>query len=188
MSWQERIETDRLVLRSFRLEDAADVAHLAGDREIAANTLNVPHPYEESAAVEWIAMHTAWAAAGECFVFAVERRDEPGPIGAIALDVTREHQRAELGYWIGRPFWNRGYATEAARAVVRFGFEDLGVHRIAANHFSANGASGSVLLKAGFTYEGCLRGCALKWGRHEDLHYYSVLATDGDEGSPDAVS
>lgn len=188
MSWQAPIETDRLILRSFRREDAREVARLAGDRDIAATTLNIPHPYEESAAIEWISMHTAWAATGECYVFAVERRDDPGPIGSVALDVNREHERAELGYWIGRPYWNCGYATEAAQAVVRFGFDELGIHRIAANHFGGNDASGSVLLKAGFTYEGCLRGCAKKWDRQVDLHYYSVLATDGDEGSPDAVS
>lgn len=178
MVWPAYLETDRLILRPFVLGDARSVAQLAGDREIAANTLNIPHPYEESAAVEWISMHTAWAAAGEAYILAVERTSDPGLIGSIALDVNREHERAELGYWIGRPFWNQGFASEAARAVVRFGFERLGLHRIQANHFEHNGASGSVLLKTGFTYEGCLRGCVLKWGRHMDLHYYSILATD----------
>jgi RimJ/RimL family protein N-acetyltransferase len=185
MEWPVRLETDRLILRPFRLEDAPDVARLAGEREIAETTLNIPHPYEESIAVEWIARHTAWAAAGESYVFAINRREEPSLIGALELGVEREHERAELGYWIERSCWNLGYATEATRAAVAFGFGELGLHRIQANHFSRNGASGSVLLKAGFTYEGCLRGSVLKWGEYEDLHYYSILATDSDDGKPE---
>jgi len=179
-AWPVRLETERLLLRPFALEDAPDVARLAGDREIAENTLNIPHPYDQVMAVEWISLQAAGTAAGEAYVFAIERHAKAGLIGAVGLRLDPEQHAAELGYWIGRPFWNRGYATEAARAAVEFGLDRLGLHRIQANHFSRNGASGSVLLKAGFTYEGCLRDSVLKWERFEDLHYYSVLATDGE--------
>ena len=86
--------------------------------------------------------------------------------------------RAELGYWIGVPFWGQGHATEAVAAVLAFGFGPLGLHRIHATVFPRNPASARVLEKSGFRREGLLRGYARKEGAFEDLVMYARLRTD----------
>lgn len=127
---QPTLETSRLLLRPFSLTDAPAVKALAGAEEVAWTTLNVPHPYEDGMAEDWIRSHAPGWAADEQAAFAMLDRDGDELVGAISLLIMRAHERAELGYWVGVPYWNRGYATEAARAVLRFGFEELGLHRI----------------------------------------------------------
>ncbi|MEZ5317376.1 MAG: GNAT family N-acetyltransferase [Vicinamibacterales bacterium] len=174
MTEQPALGTARLHLRPFMPEDAPRVRTLAGAREIADTTLNVPHPYEDGMAEAWIATHAPGWALGRLATFAIIEADA-GLIGAIGLTVEPAHRRAEIGYWIGRPHWNRGYATEAARAVVAFGFEAFDLHRIQGRHLTRNPASGRVLVKAGLTYEGTLRGHLIKWGVPEDVAIYAVL-------------
>jgi ribosomal-protein-alanine N-acetyltransferase len=173
---QPVLRTARLVLRPFLESDAAEVRRLAGDREVAANTLTVPHPYPEGAAEAWIATHAAGWAGQERVTFAITARDGETLIGAIGLDLAMHDRRGELGYWVGRPWWNLGYATEAGRAMLDFGFGMLGLHRIMARHFTRNPASGRVLQKLGMEREGLLRGHVLKGGVFEDLVVYAVLA------------
>ena len=99
----------------------------------------------------------------------------PQVIGCVSLRIKREDQRAELGYWLGRPYWGQGYCTEAVRAVLDFGFGQLGLNRIFACHFARNPASGRVMQKAGMSREGCLRRHAKKWDAFEDVEIYAVL-------------
>jgi len=168
------IETKRLLLRRFRLEDAPDVQRLAGAREVATGTLTIPHPYPDGAAEEWISSQPS----ERSVTFAIERKEDGALIGAISLGLERDHDRAELGYWIGVPYWNQGYATEAGRAVVRHGFEAEGLNRIYAFHFSNNPASGRVLQKIGMTYEGRRRSHTLKWGEYLDNEAYGILRSE----------
>ena len=84
----------------------------------------------------------------------------------------------ELGYWLGVPFWNQGYCTEAALAVVQYGFEVLRLHRIYASHMIRNPASGRIMQKIGMTYEGCQRQHVQKWGVFEDLATYGILQSE----------
>jgi RimJ/RimL family protein N-acetyltransferase len=187
MRRQPTLETARLRLRPFRMTDADDVQRLAGDRAVADTTLNIPHPYEDGFAERWIGNHRDWFELGQQVVFAVvlkaatAKPDQPRHlsaarlIGAVGLLIDRQDQRAELGYWIGKPYWNQGYCTEAARAVVDFGFERLGLNRIYAHHFVRNPASGRVLQKLGMAHEGHLRQHVRKWDAFEDLELYAVL-------------
>ncbi len=169
------IRTERLLLRSFEFGDATDVRRLAGDRAIAANTTHIPHPYEAGMAEEWIGSHAARRARGEAIVFAIELVEGGDLIGAIGLELALADRRAEIGYWIGRPLWGQGYATEAAFAVTRYAFDELDLNRIHAGHFPRNPASGRVLEKIGMRPEGCRRQHVLKWDRFEDLIEYAVL-------------
>ncbi|NEP60397.1 MAG: GNAT family N-acetyltransferase, partial [Symploca sp. SIO2G7] len=89
-----------------------------------------------------------------------------------------ENANAELGYWIGVLYWSKGYCTEAAKAVVQYGFEVIGLHRIQAAHFPHNPASGRVMQKIGMSYEGYRRQHILKWGKFEDLELYGILKSD----------
>jgi ribosomal-protein-alanine N-acetyltransferase len=168
--------TPRLVLRPYALADAPEVQRLAGAREIAATTLTVPHPYPDGAAEAWIGTHASAWAARTAVTLAVTFREGGGLIGAVGLTLVMADRRAELGYWIGVPWWNRGFATEASRAVIDFGFGSLGLHRIMARHLARNPSSGRVMEKLGMTKEGVLRHHVLKWGEFEDLVVYAVLA------------
>jgi RimJ/RimL family protein N-acetyltransferase len=172
------LRTDRLVLREFALEDAPDVQRLAGEREVARTMLLVPYPYEDGMAEEWIATHRPAYEAGERVDWAVVLRGEGALVGSISLRLHPLHDNAELGYWIGRPYWGRGYATEAAEAAVRHAFEVLRLHRIYANHFGSNPASGKVLRKIGMSLEGNRPEHYKKWGAYEDRVDYGLLASD----------
>ena len=77
-----------------------------------------------------------------------------------------------MGYWIGKPYWNQGFGTEAALAILRYAFEQLGLNRVYAAHFRRNPASGRIMQKIGMTYEGRLRQHVKKWGDFEDMEYY----------------
>jgi len=162
-------------LRPFRLEDAPQVQQLAAAREIAAMTLTIPHPYPEGAAEAWIERHSPAFERGESIDFAIVVRQGSELVGAVGLNLQREHDRAELGYWIGVPYWNRGYATEAARAALGYAFETLGLHRVFAFHYTTNPASGRVLQKIGMTHEGRRRAHSLKWGEYLDNETYGIL-------------
>ncbi|HEX7678472.1 MAG TPA: GNAT family N-acetyltransferase, partial [Thermoanaerobaculia bacterium] len=100
------LTTERLILRPFALGDAPAVQRLASDREIARNTLLIPHPYPEGAAEEWIVGHDDQS---NNHIFAIAPRGGGEVMGAIGLHVEIYHQRAEIGYWLGVPYWGRSY-------------------------------------------------------------------------------
>jgi ribosomal-protein-alanine N-acetyltransferase len=163
------------------LADAPDVQRYASDRDVAAMTLNIPHPYPDGAAEAWIGTHAAKYSEGRLASFAITERESGALAGAIGLHVEPAHNRAELGYWIGKPFWGRGYATEAGRVVIRFGFESLRLNKIHAAVFIKNPASDRVIRKLGMKWEGRLREHDLKWGAYEDIDVYAVLANEWKE-------
>ena len=177
MESQPTLQTQRLMLRPFRESDASDVQRHAGLREIADTTLNVPHPYGDGMAEAWIRTHSPRFAARELATFAIADRTD-ALIGAIGLRMEPAHRRAELGYWIALPFWNNGYASEAAQAVIDYGFTTLGLNRIQATHMVRNPASGRVMQKVGMRYEGLHRQYVMKNGRFEDLARYAILRDD----------
>jgi len=167
------MKTARLTLRPLTLDDAPAVQRLAGAYEVALNTALIPHPYPDGAAEEWIARN-------DPHTFAV---DDGQLVGAIGL-MMKGDDIAELGYWIGVPFWNRGYASEAAREIVRYGFEECGLHRVYAGHYARNPASGRVMQKAGMTFEGTLRHHAKKWGQYLDVSFYGILRDEWVSSRP----
>jgi [ribosomal protein S5]-alanine N-acetyltransferase len=178
MKKRPTLTTPRLLLRPFALGDAPDVQRLAGAREVASTTLNIPHPYAAGMAEQWIATHQESYARGEFVIFAIVLRANQALIGATSLHIHRPHVQAELGYWIGTAYWNHGYCSEAAQAVLRYGFDVLGLHRIHASYMTRNPASGRVMQKIGMTYEGCLRQHVQKWGIFEDIAIYGILRSE----------
>jgi len=177
------LTTDRLILRPFALEDAPDVQRLAGDRDIASTTLNIPHPYEDGVAEKWIGGHADKFRAGELVNFAITLRETRRLIGAVGLTLSLPNERAELGYWIGKPWWGRGLCTEAAAAVLRYGFNELGLNRIHASHLGRNPASGRVMEKIGMRCEGRRRRHVKKWDVLEDLEVRAILCGEFDKCS-----
>jgi RimJ/RimL family protein N-acetyltransferase len=178
---QPTLNTARLILRPFDLGDAAAVQRLAGDWAVADTTLVIPHPYEDGMAEEWISTHRPGFEAGDLAVFAVVLRETAELVGAIGLSINKQFDRAEIGYWIGKPYWGRGYCTEAASAVIEFAFSSYNLHRIFATHFLRNPASGRVMQKLGMTQEGILRQHAKRWDRYEDFAVYGILRGEWDK-------
>ena len=172
-----QLQTPRLLLRPFYEDDAPVVQRLAGVLEVALTTQNIPCPYEDEMAEEWIFLHEQRWEAKEFLTLAITTEAE-GVVGAVSLQLNLPNQRAELGYWVGLPCWNRRYATEASEAVVGFGFRELNLNRIQARHLVRNPASGQVMEKVGMEYEGVLRQYSLAQGQLEDIVMYALLASD----------
>jgi RimJ/RimL family protein N-acetyltransferase len=141
---------------------------------------NWPHPYPEGFAEDWIRPQADEFEKGKSAIFAVQIAADAQLCGAIGLAVNPEDRHAELGYWIGVPYWNCGYCTEAARETLRFAFEELQLHRVHAAHFVGNDASGRVLSKIGMKCEGLLRQHVLKWGDFLDIIVYGILRSEWD--------
>lgn len=153
------------------------VQHLAGDKAIADTTQNIPHPYEDGVAESWIAGHSERLRQGH-LAFAMALRESNALVGTMGMRIEAVSRQAELGYWVGVPYWNKGYATEAAERLIEYGFEDLSLNRIAARHFTRNPASGRVMQKVGMVREGTARQSALKGETFEDLELYAILRSD----------
>lgn len=182
MTGQPVLATDRLLLRPFTLADAPEVQRLAGDYEVASRALDIPYPYPDGAAEVWIATLAPGFEQGVHVVYAATRAGEPGLVGAVGLvEIDHTHGRAELGFWVAKSCWGRGYATEAARAMIEYGFSTLGLHRIYATHFSRNTASGRVMEKCGMVHEAHLREHARKWRVFEDIEVWGILSADWRE-------
>jgi [ribosomal protein S5]-alanine N-acetyltransferase len=175
------LRTARLTLGAFHIADAEELVRLAGAREIADTTLLIPHPYELDHALAWIANQRKESVRGRAANFAIRLAGEPPIVGCAGLrDIDQEHRQAELGFWIGREYWGQGYASEAAEAVIRYGFQTLGLNRICAHHMARNPAAGRVLRRIGMEREGLLRQRVRKWGVYEDVVLYAILRDDLD--------
>jgi RimJ/RimL family protein N-acetyltransferase len=176
------LNTPRLVLRPFAMADAKRVQLLAGAWEVANTVGTIPHPYPDGAAEQWIAEHAQAFRDGSHLTLAVCMKDETPEgtlIGAVSLMGFRTRSsRAELGYWIGKDYWDRGYGTEAVREIVRYGFEQLGLHRVFGQHLARNPASGRVMQKAGLKREGRLRQHFRRWEDFEDMDVWGLLQSE----------
>ena len=168
--------TARLVLRELRPSDAAAVASGAGDRRVAQYLIQVPSPYPVALARRWVAHRIEWWKIGRGVTFAVTLAGEPDRLlGTVSLRRYVRDRRAELGYWLAAPAWGRGYATEAAHAVLDFGFRELGLARIYAQVLAGNRASLGVLDKLGMVNEGVKRQHITKARRFHDVVLYGLL-------------
>jgi RimJ/RimL family protein N-acetyltransferase len=178
MTAPQELRTARLLLRSLEPGDVPALLRFAGAREIAAMTVRIPHPYTEEDARSFLAHVEEGTRSGSAVHLAITVPPNSELCGLVGLDLVSPHGHAELGYWIGVPLWGNGFATEAARAMVAFGFATLGLHRIYAHHFARNVASQRVLEKIGMRHEGRSRQHIRKWDRFIDLENYGLLAEE----------
>jgi RimJ/RimL family protein N-acetyltransferase len=170
------LTTEQLVLRELRPDDARAVASRAGDRRVAKYLIAVPSPYPVSLAMRWIAGRVAWWPQGRGLTLAITRRCEPDELlGSVSLRRFSRDRRAELGYWLGADAWGCGYATEAAIALVDFGFREMGLQRIYAQVLAGNAASCRVLEKLGMISEGIRRRHIRKGKALHDVMLYGIL-------------
>ena len=173
------LESPRLQLRPLRLDDAEPITALLQDPTIARWTNSIPWPYSIDDAHAYLSTRAEADAHGESFIWAVVEKESDALAGTIGLhDVDLKSGRGELGYWIGEPFRNKGYTSEAARRVLSWAFEIAGFYRIQATYFPGNDASAGVMRNIGMQPEGLLRGFGFKHGEHLDIYLQAVLQTD----------
>ncbi|CAM3858737.1 GNAT family N-acetyltransferase [Mesobacillus thioparans] len=169
------ITTDRLKLRLFQESDAPDVARLCNNYNLYKSTLHLPYPYSIEDALGWMAAHQEQFDADRFYELAVTDRESGELYGAVALSNIEKYSNGEVAYWIGEEYWGKGYATEAARAMIDFAFEVKGYHKVFARYFRSNPASGKVMEKLGMKQEGILLEQVKKDDRFEDLVCYGII-------------
>ena len=150
---QPDITTERLLLRKYQLQDANRVQELVGNFEVSKTTQNIPHPYTLKDASGWISSHAENLENGTRIAYAVTLKDSRELIGTVSL-IKIVNGEASLGYWIGQPYWGKGYCSEAVSALLEFSKKELGLNRIYADHLTTNPASGRVMIKNGMKHVG----------------------------------
>ncbi|MBQ6588954.1 MAG: GNAT family N-acetyltransferase [Butyrivibrio sp.] len=147
------LETERLILRGWREEDASSLFKYASDDRIGPDAGWLPH---KDVGYSRAVIRTIFAK-DEVYAICIKGQEKE-PVGSIGLTLNGSNERpiddgaAELGYWIGYPYWNQGYVTEAVKEIMRHGFEDLGLHMIVCGYFDGNERSKKVQEKCGFKH------------------------------------
>lgn len=172
------LETPRLLLRGLTQADAPALAAICADREVAAGTLTIPHPYTVEDAHAFIRHIGQQVMSRSGYVWGMESKATGALVGDAGLTVNKDHMSAEAGYVVAKEHWGNGYASEALGELMRWGFEALGMHRMHAHCMAWNEASARVMLKAGMLEEGRLKGAVLKWGRFEDIRVFGLTRDD----------
>jgi [ribosomal protein S5]-alanine N-acetyltransferase len=170
------LETERLLLRKLRLEDARAMFAYASDPEVTRYVLFDTHRSIEDS-VAFLRFAVEGYERGDFGGWGVVLKDSGAFVGTCGVDYgyAPEHARAELGYVLAREHWGKGLMPEAVRAVIRFGFGRMELNRIQARCIAENTASARVMEKAGMTYEGTLREYELIKGAYRDMKFYSIL-------------
>jgi ribosomal-protein-alanine N-acetyltransferase len=181
----ERALAFPVALRPFAHDDAARAQLLAGARAVAEMTALIPHPYPDGAAEAWIAAQAQDRAAGREYTYAITLATDGLLVGAIGLRPA-PIERESIGYWIGEPYWGRGYATAAARAVIALAFSLLDLEVLTASHLARNPASGRVLEKCGLKLLRTERRAHR--GVDEAFCVRSLTRSDWEQGGGDGVN
>ena len=172
MNTQPVLETERLYLRPFCLDDVVSLKALASDFDVAKTTLNIPYPYTLTDASDWIKTHDGMWIDKTGIVFAIVEKQQQCLIGSVSLFSLCDGS-GEIGYWIGKPFWNTGYCTEAAKTLVEFCFLDYGVTHIIAEHLVSNPASGRVMENIGMQFHKTI-STQDRYQKTVQVHVYSI--------------
>lgn len=170
--------TKRLILRPARMSDAQDLYEYSRDPEVARHVLWEAHRsiHQTRAYIRYLLRQYRNASPG---TFVIVLRDSGKVIGTIGfMWVQPENRSSEVGYSLSRDYWNRGLMTEALAATLDFGFTQLNLNRIEAQHECDNPASGHVMKKAGMQHEGTLRQRIYNKGRYTDVELYAILRRD----------
>lgn len=176
------LHTPRLVLRAPTLADAPRWEMLCQPLEMAKNTLRMPHPYPKGAAEEWFKKVDEMMARGEACRLAIYLRESDLMIGMVGLhDISDVHRHAELGYSIGMDYWGKGYASEAASAMVDHAFASMCLERVHAGYYTRNAASARILDKLGFKHEGLRPRMYCRFGEWVDLVLVGLLRGDWEK-------
>ncbi|WP_170984548.1 GNAT family N-acetyltransferase [Rhodoligotrophos defluvii] len=168
------IETGRLILTPPTFADAPRIAALCNDRTVAENTTRIPHPYSEQDAISWLGTLGERPTTDQAVFGIWLNIPERVLIGAIGLERLTSGSEPALGYWLGAGYRGRGFATEAAKAILGYGFQVLGHDAVVASCRLTNAASRRVIEKCGFTYAGLTRSYLLALDQEEPMDFFRL--------------
>jgi [ribosomal protein S5]-alanine N-acetyltransferase len=175
-----RVKTERLLLRSYEKGDAARIAEIANNKNIARNMADIfPFPYTLEEAEKWIEIATGEDKIKTNFVIIFEGEIVGG--AGFSLKEGMHEGIADGGYWLGEDYWGKGFGTEAWKAVRDYGFENFDIRKLQAGAYSWNPASSNILEKSGFVKEGVLRDADIRFGDVCDEIRYGLLRKEWEE-------
>lgn len=167
---QPILVSPHLRLRPYSKSDGAEVRRLAGERRVSEPTAAIPHPYPDGAAEAWISGHEKLFETGRGVSYAITLATTSELLGTVSLlDVSAEHFRAEVGYWVGLEHWGNGYCTEALSTLMAFAEDHFKTSRFIGRCLASNRGSARVLQKSGFAPEGRQVKQVRREGRYEDM-------------------
>lgn len=174
------IETNRFIIRPFIKTDAEKIYEACNDFEISKTTLGIPFPYTLEDSQNFIDYTNNAISSQKSYELAITLKENTNEVvGCISLmGIKRPANKAELAYWVAKKYWNSGIATEAAKAIIEYGFNTLNLHSIFARFLDNNPASGKVMQKIGMKYVGRMREHEYKFGQYYDVFYYEILKSD----------
>ncbi len=183
------LATERLILRPFRPEDAAELHRLINDWEVCRTLAAVPYPYPRALADEWVVTSGAALASGRAFHLVVTgtEDDQEVVVGGVGLRMHRTDRVADLGYWVGRRFWGHGVASEAVGRLVRWALANLDLDQIEASVATDNPGSVTVLRKIGFRQVGTGTQKFLARGGEHPVLRFEAAREDMHGAKPEAV-
>lgn len=169
------LENENILLNPINKDDLDTITACLQHKVFNDNTTNIPYPYTQKNAKDFYEMVKEGFREQTHFVFAIREKDNDEFVGLVGIHPDMQKKHAETGYWIAMQHWNKGFATQALKLVISFAFDELGIKKIFASHFSFNGASGKVMSKAGMHYEGTLKKHLFKNGEMVDLIQYGIF-------------
>ena len=176
------LETERLILKPYEVAYADEIFEVVKQKEIADTMIMIPHPYPREVVDQWISyLHKSWEQ-GSAYEFAVFLKEDNRYIGNAGLvAVSKTHKNAEVGYFIDKNEWGKGYATEACKKIIEYGFLEHELNRIYSRCMVRNIASRKVMEKAGMVWEGRHKQEFLKNGNYEDMDYLAILKEEYEQ-------
>ena len=168
------LETERLILRKLRLEDAKDLFEYASDKEVTKYVTWEPHKSIEDS-INLIKFTHERYEKREGIIWGIVCKENKKVIGTCDISPVTKHFRAEIAYALSRDYWGKGIMTEAVKEAIKFGFEKTNLNRIYAFSFPENVGSYTVMEKVGMKYEGLIREYMYIKGKFQDLKLYSIL-------------
>lgn len=165
-------------LRRVRKADAESIAKYAQNRAISKYTF-IPHPYTEIEASAYIKICHGQYRQKKYHNLGIELSETGEIIGMIGLvNYSAKYRNAEIGYWLGKPFWGKGLASESLELMLKYCFKTMKLHRVYAHVMHPNIGSAKLLIKAGFKPEGIARQQIKKRGKWMDMHWFGILSDE----------
>ncbi len=173
------LKTQNLLLNRPTENDLEDfLVHINSAEDFSKNLFNIAFPYTKEEAKNWLKICDEGYETGNAYRFAIREIEVGKLIGIIAIHMNKDHQKGELGYWLGKNFWGKGYLTESVKEILKFGFQELQLNKIFATHFLHNPASEKVMQKAGMKLEGLQKQEYFHQGKFLDVNRYAILKED----------
>ncbi len=173
------LKGETINVRKMRLSDAQNLYDNVKHKEVVKYTQAIPHPYPKDGAQKFIRSSFSNIKKNKAYELAIVLKESDKLIGIVSLlSVDMKNNNAELGYWLGKKHWGKGYVTQAVKLILDFGFNQLKLHRIYAKLFDKNIGSKKVLEKTGFKLEGTFKEHQYRHKKWQDVLRYGLLKKD----------